>query len=91
MNGTSRGPSICLSKLEAESDAERIAGVFVAANGGADWTCKGAKPDILEPGYKRRKNIIKWVVLFDWRIDGVIVDGPIIVLVDIETGEARFF
>lgn len=50
---------MCRSKLEAESDAERIAGVFVAANGGADWTCKGAKPDILEPGYKRRKNIIK--------------------------------
>lgn len=52
---------------------------------------RGAKPDDLAPGYKRRKNVIKWSVLFDRAIDEATVDGPAIVLVDIETGVAAFF
>jgi hypothetical protein len=80
-----------LSKGEAEAKAVRIAKEFVAANGGDGWTCGGAKPDYLSPDYKRRKNIIKWCVLFERSIGGVIFDGPAIVLVDIETGRATYF
>lgn len=79
------------SKGRAEAEAVRLAKVFVAANGGAGWTCIGAKPDALAPGYEKRKNIIKWSVVFDRSIDGAVVDGPAIVSVDIETGVADFF
>jgi hypothetical protein len=85
------GPTRRFSRGEAEAEAIRLAKEFVAANGGAGWTCGGAKPDNLAPGYKRRKNVIKWSVLFDRAIDGATVDGPAIVLVDIETGDAAFF
>jgi hypothetical protein len=85
------GPTRRFGRGEAEAEAVRIAREFVAANGGAGWACGGAKPDDLAPGYKRRKNVIKWSVLFDCTIDGAIVDGPVIVLVDIETGDAAYF
>jgi hypothetical protein len=80
-----------LSKREAEAEAIRIAKEFVAANGELERTCGGAKPDVLASGYRRRKNIIKWTVLFDRSVGGTITDGPAIVHVDIETGEAEFF
>ncbi|MDG3007279.1 hypothetical protein [Paludisphaera mucosa] len=79
------------SKGRAEVEAVRLAKGFVAANGGAGWTCIGARPDALSPGYKKRKNIIKWSVVFDRSTDGAVVDGPTIVRVDIETGAADFF
>jgi hypothetical protein len=80
-----------LSKREAEAEAVRIAKEFVAANGGAAWSCGGAKPDVLAPGYKRRKDVIKWSVQFDRSVGDTVVDGPAVVLVDTETGEAAFF
>ena len=79
------------SEREAEAEAIRIAKEFVAVNGGAEWSCVGARPDDLAPGYKRRKDVIKWGVLFDRSIGGAVVDGPAVVLVDIGTGEAAFF
>jgi hypothetical protein len=79
------------SKREAEAEAVRIAKEFVAVNGGAEWSCGGAKPDDLAPGYRRRKDVIKWSVLFDRSVGETVVDGPAVVLVDIETGEAAFF
>jgi hypothetical protein len=79
------------SRHEAEAEAIRIAGEFVAANGGSGWSCAGAKPDVLAPGYRRRKDIIKWSVLFDRSVGDAVVDGPAVVLVDIETCEAAFF
>jgi hypothetical protein len=78
------------SKREAETEAVRLAKAFVAANGGGNWTCAGAKPDDLAPGYRRRKNVIKWNVLFDRFIGVALIDGPAVVRVDIETGEAVF-
>jgi hypothetical protein len=85
------GPTRRFSRGWSEAEAIRLAKEFVAANGGEEWTCWGAKPDNLAPGYKRRKNVIKWSVLFDRAIDGATVDGPAIVLVDIEAGDAGFF
>jgi hypothetical protein len=78
------------SKSQAEAQAVRLAEEFVAANGGASWTCIGAKPNVLVPGHKRRKNIVKWSVAFDRSDGGALVDGPAIVDVDIETGFAAF-
>jgi hypothetical protein len=74
------------SKREAEAEAVRIAMEFVAANGVADWSCLGAKPDHRASGARRRKDIIRWSVLLERSIDGTIFDGPAGVLVNIETG-----
>lgn len=79
-----------LSKSGAEAEAVRLAKEFVAANGYVEWTCMGAKPDSLSPGYKKRKNVIKWCVVFDRSTGTVTIDGPVIVSVDIETGAADF-
>jgi hypothetical protein len=75
---------------EAEAEAVRLAKTFVAASGGINWTCAGAKPDELTPGWRRRKNVIKWTVVFDRLIGDAHVDGPAVVRVDIETGEATY-
>ena len=88
--GAYRGESMRFSKRKAEAEAVRIATVFVAANGGAEWSCRGAKPDDSSPGFKRRKNVIKWSVMFDRSIGESVVDGPTIVQVDTETGGAAF-
>ncbi|WP_337173788.1 hypothetical protein [Paludisphaera sp.] len=79
------------SKVEAEREAIRLAERLVAADGGAGWTCLGASPNVLAPGYKKRKNIIKWSVAFDRSSGGVMIDGPVVVHVDIETGAADYF
>ncbi len=80
-----------LGKSEAKSEAIRIASVFVSGNGCAGWTCLGAHPDLLAIGYKCRKSVVKWVVVFERSIDGLTVDGPGCVRVDISTGESIFF
>ena len=80
-----------LSKRQAEEEAIHIAKAFVCQHGNAQWPCGGAKPDIYATDYKRRKNIVRWFVLFDTSVGDVISDGPVIVKVNIETGEAEFF
>jgi hypothetical protein len=81
---------IRLSKREAELEAIRIAEEYLAARGGAfERICLAARPDTQETGYKRRKNVIKWVVLFERLIDGQPVDGPNIVMVDLDTRQAE--
>jgi hypothetical protein len=80
-----------LNKREAEDEAIRIAKSFVATNGRPEWKCMGAKPDVIAAGFKRRKNVIKWAVLFEISDGGKIFEGPAVVLVNIETGAAEFF
>jgi hypothetical protein len=79
-----------LSKGEAEREAIRLAERFVAANGGTGWSCLGASADVFAPGYRKRKNVIKWSVAFDRSSGDEIVDGPVIVHVDLDTGAADY-
>lgn len=85
--------SMHISKEEAEAEAMRIAKAFVAASipVGSPWAweCIGALPDVLSPGYKRRKTVIKWTAIVRWIPEGGgILDGESIVKVNIETKEA---
>jgi hypothetical protein len=83
-----------ISKSEAQTEALRLAESFVAATIGEDrswsWECCPPQPDVLSAGYKRRKTVIKWSVAVRLTRHGAVVDGGPIVLVDIETKEARF-
>jgi hypothetical protein len=59
--------SMHVSKKEAESEAMQIAQAFIAASTPESrGDCIAARPDILSPGYKRRKGIIKWSVTVRW-------------------------
>ena len=87
--------SMHISKREAEEEAIRIAEAFVSANipegSSWDWECGGAGPDILSPGHRRRKTVVKWIVGVRWiPKGGGVFDGGSMVKVDIETKEARW-
>lgn len=87
--------SMHISKMEAEAEAIRIAEAFVSASidegSPWGWECIGARPDVLSPGYRRRKTVIKWNVLVRWIPEGGgILDGDGIVKVDIETKETSW-
>jgi hypothetical protein len=84
-----------ISKRDAEAEALRIAEEFLAADTDPGdpmtYECLAPHPNVREPGYKLRKTVIKWCVTVSRTLqDGTIIDGPIVVLVDIQTKEARF-
>ncbi len=90
-NGFRRDSPKRLCRSEAEAEAVRMAREFAAENGAGVWTCVDATPDVFSTGYERRKNFVKWNVVFDRAAaGGAIVDGPVIVQVNLETGEAEF-
>lgn len=84
-----------ISKMEAESEATRIAEAFVSASiqkgSSRDWECGAASPDVLSPGYRRGKTVVKWIVGVRWLPKGGgVCDGDSVVKLDIETKEARW-
>ncbi len=87
--------SLHISKRDAEAEAICVAEAFVAAevpeDGPRSWRCGPAMPDVRASGYKLRRTVIKWSVGVRWiPEDGVVLDGDGVVLVNIETGEARW-
>jgi hypothetical protein len=73
----------------AEEKALALANSFLSSRNTEGWTwkCVRATPDLRAENNKNRKNHIKWSVLVEWSKSGSILDGPGIVLVDIEKEE----
>ncbi|WP_252270981.1 hypothetical protein [Pseudomonas subflava] len=82
-----------ISNTEAEEKALALANSFLSSQStqGWEWKCVGAKPDLTAENSKDRKIYIKWSVLVEWSKSGSILDGPSIVLVDIEKEECAIY
>lgn len=83
--------SIRLSKSEAAQRALDLARAHVASVDarGWSWECGAASPDPINPDCRGRKTPRRWVVPVQWSKDSAILDGPGIILVDVETGDAQ--
>lgn len=71
------------------AEAIRLARQYAEANGMAGLNCVDAQPYNQPPGTLRERGIISWTVRFDGLPCGPYDDGSVIVLLHLETGEAR--
>jgi hypothetical protein len=86
-----------INNEEAKRRAIHLAEAFIQDTSSYKWVyrCLSASPDLLSIDNKHRKTYIKWTVLFDFRPpgrtfdDGSIIDGQIILRVNIFTEEVE--
>ncbi len=71
------------------AEATRLAKRYADANGMAGLNCVDAQPYDQPPGTLREKGIINWTVRLDGLPRREFDDGSVIVLVSLETAEAR--
>jgi hypothetical protein len=71
------------------TEAVRLAKQFAEANGMAGLNCLDAQPYDQPLCLSRERGIINWTVRFDGLPHGPYDDGSVIVLVRLDTGEAR--
>ncbi len=77
---------------EAEIKALALAESFLSSNDlkGWDWKCVEANPDLRSDDNKDRKTYIKWSVIVEYSKGGNFLDGPGVVLVNIQSKECGF-
>ncbi|MDO5693441.1 MAG: hypothetical protein Q4G70_13370 [Pseudomonadota bacterium] len=77
---------------EAKAKALALAESFLASRNqkGWDWKCIEANPDPLSPRCNNRKTHAKWSVIVEYSKNGSVLDGPGVILVDLQSGECRF-
>ena len=92
MISTIGGPTVHISKRDAEAEAVRLAEAFLMAEwpdgARSKYEFRGARADDTEPGYRDCKTVIKYTVVFGrigW--DG----GEAMIRVNIRTQEAGWW
>lgn len=79
-----------ISNQEAKEQAIVLATTYLASQPARpEWQSKAvdATPDLSATHTKNRKTVISWAVVVEWSSDGSVLDGPAILLVNIDTME----
>lgn len=72
-----------------ETESIRLARQYAETNGMAGLSYIDAQPVSQPPGTLREKDIINWTVRSDGLPRGLYDDGPVILLVHLESGEVK--
>ena len=75
-----------LSRADAAAAVEKIALAYAAANG-IEGKLLGVEPDNFSLE-RRGKTPVHWVAVFESVINGVAFDGPLVVSINLEAGNA---
>lgn len=78
-----------LSRAQGEAKATRLAEQHLAAQDSKGWTfkCVDGKPNYMFSEATDRKSPTKWSVIVECSKDGVAIDGPFVLIVDIANEE----
>ena len=82
-----------LSKAQGEAKALRLAEKYLVAQDSNGWTlkCVSAKPDYMLSPATHCKTPTKWAVVVECSKDGVTLDGPMVLVVDLAREEVMTF